>query len=71
MHSFPMKTYLTVTEIARVVKKEKTAIQRWIKAGKFERVRKVGQEYRVPHDIFRKWWAKNMRSIEPEEGQTK
>lgn len=56
-----MKTYLSVSEIAEVTKKEKTTVQRWIKAGKFGTVQKVGNEYRVAHESFKKWWEKNMK----------
>ena len=51
-----MKVYLSVAEIANVTKKEKTTVLRWIKAGRFGYIRKVGNEYRVPHNSFKKWW---------------
>ena len=44
-----MKVCLSVAEIANVTKKEKTTVLRWIKAGRFGNIRKVGNEYRVPH----------------------
>lgn len=52
---FVMKAYLSVAEIANVTKKEKTTVLRWIKAGRFGSIRKVGNEYRVPHESFKKW----------------
>jgi predicted site-specific integrase-resolvase len=36
-------------EIANITKKEKTTVLRWIKAGRFGNILKVGNEYRVPH----------------------
>lgn len=45
--AFVMKIYLSVAEIADVTKKEKTTVLRWIKAGSFGNIRKVGNEYRV------------------------
>jgi len=42
-----MKIFLSVAEIANVTKKEKTTVLRWIKAGRFGNIRKVGNEYRV------------------------
>ena len=55
-----MKAYLSVAEIANVTKKEKTTVLRWIKAGRFGSIRKVGNEFRIPHESFKKWWE--MRS---------
>jgi excisionase family DNA binding protein len=62
-----MKAYLSVTEIARVTQKERSTIVRWIKAGKFGNVRKVGHEYQVPHESFKRWWDDNTRGIKPGE----
>ena len=42
-----MKIFLSVAEIADVTKKEKISILRWIKAGRFGKIRKVGNEYRI------------------------
>jgi len=61
-----MKTYLSAAEIAKVTRKEKSTILRWIKAGRFKRVRKVGNEYQVSHESFRRWWEKNMGHVKPE-----
>ena len=58
--AFTMKAYLSVAEIANATKKEKTTILRWIKAGRFGDVRMVGNEYRVPHEVFKKWWEKKL-----------
>jgi excisionase family DNA binding protein len=58
---FPMKAYLSVSEIAEVTNKEKTTVQRWIKAGKLRQAQKVGNEYRIPHEAFKKWWDANMK----------
>ena len=46
---FVMKVFLSVAEIANVTKKEKTTVLHWIKAVRFGNIRKVGNEYRVPH----------------------
>lgn len=62
-----MKPYLSVTEIARVTQKERSTIVRWIKAGKFNNVRKVGNGYQIPHESFKKWWDKNMSGLIPQE----
>ena len=56
-----MKIFLSVAEIADVTKKEKTTILRWIKAGRFGNIRMVGNEYRVPHESFKKWWERRIR----------
>ena len=64
-----MKIFLSVAEIADVSKKEKTTVLRWIKAGSFGNIRKVGNEYRVPHESFKKWWAGRMRKNTPDEQQ--
>lgn len=50
-----MKAYLSVTEIAKVTKKQRSTIVRWIKVGKFEYVRKAGNEYQICHESFKKW----------------
>ena len=62
---FIMKVYLSVAEIANVTKKEKTTVLRWIKAGKFGNISKVGNEYRVPHESFKKWWDRRLRKSKP------
>ena len=64
-----MKVYLSIAEIADVTKKEKTTVLRWIKAGRFGDIRKVGNEYRVPHESFKKWWAKRLQKSEPNKSQ--
>ena len=66
---YVMKVYLSVAEIADVTKKEKTTVLRWIKAGMFGNIRKIGNEYRVPHDSFKKWWEGRMRRSIPDEQQ--
>lgn len=63
-----MKHYLTVTDIAQITSKERSTVFRWIKAGKFERVRKIGNEYQIPHDSFERWWATNVASANHSEG---
>ncbi len=62
-----MKSHLSVTEISKVAQKERSTIVRWIKAGKFGNVRKVGNEYQVPHVSFKKWWDENMSGFPPQE----
>lgn len=64
-----MRIFLSVAEIADVTKKEKTTVLRWIKAGRFGNIRKIGNEYRVPHDSFKKWWESRMRRSIPNEQQ--
>ena len=66
---YVMKVYLSVAEIADVTKKEKTTVLRWIKAGMFGNIRKVGNEFRVPHDSFKKWWEGRIRRSKPDELQ--
>lgn len=61
---FVMKVYLSIAEIANVTKKEKTTVLRWIKAGRFGNIRKFGNEYRVPHVSFKKWWVKRLQKSE-------
>jgi excisionase family DNA binding protein len=64
-----MKSYLGVADIARLLEKERSTIVRWIKAGEFGKVRKVGNEYRVPYQAFKKWWDANVRVSGPERQQ--
>jgi excisionase family DNA binding protein len=64
-----MKAYLSVAEIANVTKKEKITVLRWIRAGKFGQVRKLGNEYRVPHEAFKMWWDKRLGGSKPRERQ--
>ena len=66
---FVMKVYLSVAEIANVTKKEKTTVLRWIKAGRFGSIRKVGNEYRIPHESFKKWWEMRSRRSKPRDNQ--
>jgi excisionase family DNA binding protein len=58
-----MKAYLSVSEIAKVTQKERSTIVRWIKAEKFGKVRRLGNEYQVPHESFKKWWDENMKGL--------
>jgi excisionase family DNA binding protein len=64
-----MKIYLGVADIARLLEKERSTIIRWIKAGKFGRVRKAGNEYRVPYQAFKRWWDANVKGVSSPEGQ--
>ena len=66
---YVMKVYLSVAEIADVTKKEKTTVLRWIKAGSFGNIRKVGNEYRVPHESFKKWWEGRLDRSKPDHYQ--
>lgn len=51
-----MKAYLSITEIAKITGKERSTVVRWVKSGEFFSVRKIGNEYHVPIDSFKKWW---------------
>lgn len=62
-----MNIFLSVADLADVTKKEKTTVLRWIIAGRFGNIRKVGNEYRVPHESFKKWWDGRMRRSIPDE----
>ncbi len=61
-----MKSYLTITDIAEITGKERSTIFRWIKAGLFEKVRKLGNEYQVPHESFHKWWLEKVPVFSPQ-----
>lgn len=65
--STTMKSYLSVTEIADITEKERSTVFRWIKSGKFGRVRKLGNEYQIPHDSFEQWWLKHVKVINGDE----
>ena len=65
-----MKAYLSVAEVANVTKKEKTTVLRWIKAGRFGCVRKVGNEFRIPHESFKIWWERRLRKSKYRDNQT-
>jgi len=43
-----MKDYLLPSQVARLLDKSKVTIIRWIHQGKFDNVKKVGDEFRVP-----------------------
>lgn len=62
-----MKDHLSITDIAQITNKERSTIFRWVKAGKFGEVRKIGNEYQVPLESFNAWWDRNVRTITPEE----
>ena len=53
-----MKAYLSITEIAKLTNKERSTVMRWVKSGEFIGVRKVGSEYQVPIDSFKRGWDK-------------
>ncbi len=55
-----MKQYLTISDIAQITNKERSTVFRWIKAGQFGQVRKVGHEYQVPHESFATWWGQHV-----------
>ncbi len=62
-----MKTHLSISEIAQITSKERSTVLRWIKAGKFGQVRKVGNTYQVPHANFEQWWVDNVTLVEAAE----
>lgn len=53
-----MKAHLSITEIAKITNKERSTVVRWVKSGEFGDVRKVGNEYQVSIDSFKRWWDK-------------
>jgi excisionase family DNA binding protein len=55
-----MKRHLGVSEVARIIGKERSTVVRWIQSGKFGRINKVGNEYQIPHEKFHRWWEDNM-----------
>ncbi len=59
-----MKQYLSIADIAEITNRERSTVFRWIKSGKIADVRKVGNEYQVPHASFEKWWNKNVQVID-------
>jgi excisionase family DNA binding protein len=63
-----MKHYLTVSAIAQITNKERSTVFRWIKAGKLGQVRRVGNEYQVPHASFERWWAANVVPVKATQG---
>lgn len=62
-----MKKHLSISDIAQITDKERSTVFRWVKAGKFGKVRKVGNEYQVPLESFNRWWDKNVKPITPAE----
>ncbi|KAA3642029.1 MAG: DNA-binding protein [Chloroflexi bacterium] len=60
--SITMKNYLGVSEIARIIGKERSTIIRWVKTGIFGNVPKMGNEYQIPHEKFISWWAEHLRA---------
>jgi excisionase family DNA binding protein len=57
-----MKADLSITEIAKITGKERSTVVRWVKSGEFVNVRKIGNEYHVPIDSFKKWWDQISKS---------
>ena len=57
-----MKAFLSITEIAKITNKERSTVVRWVKSGEFSEVRKVGNEYQVPIENFKKWWDRNRKA---------
>jgi excisionase family DNA binding protein len=57
-----MKNHLGVTDIAKITGKERSTVIRWIQAGKFGNIPKVGNEYQIPHEQFSLWWEENMKA---------
>ena len=62
-----MKSYLDVTDIAKITKVQRSTIINWINSGKFGKVQKVGNEYRIPHTVFKRWWDENIKTIQSED----
>lgn len=58
-----MKKYLGVTEIAKITGKQRSTVFRWVQAGRFGQVRKIGGEYQVPHESFEKWWSDQIKNV--------
>lgn len=65
-----MKAYLSITEIAKITQKPRSTVVRWVQAGKFEKVRKIGNEYQIPHESFKKWWSDNLTVVKTYKKQT-
>ena len=55
-----MKKYLNAAQIAKLENVSHSAVTRWAHAGKFENVRKVGREFRIPIESYRKWRESTM-----------
>lgn len=62
-YSIIVRSYIGVKEAAKILKKERTTIVRWIKNGKFEDARKVGSEYEIPLRSFKKWYEENNKEL--------
>jgi excisionase family DNA binding protein len=50
-----MKDYLLPSQAAKLLDKSKVTVIRWIHCGKFENIRKVGDEFRIPLVSFNKF----------------
>lgn len=55
-----MKRFYTVQDIARLAKVNKTTVFRWLKAGKFGTVQRIGNEYRISPESYKKWWESSI-----------
>ncbi len=55
-----MKKFLTASQIAKLEDVTSATSARWARAGKFEGTRKVGREYRIPIESYRKWHEDTM-----------
>lgn len=63
-----MKTYLTVRGIAKILDKERSTVIRWIQAGRLGQVKKIGGDYQIPQENFRRYWEESLVGI-PERQQ--
>ena len=50
-----MKDYLLPSQAAKLLDKSKVTVIRWIHKGRFENIRKVGDEFRIPLVSFNKF----------------
>ncbi len=64
-----MKTFLGVTGIAKITGTSRMTVLRWIKAGKFGKVRQVARDYQVPYESFKEWWDQRKKVVAAQKGK--
>jgi excisionase family DNA binding protein len=60
-----VKQYLSAAEIARLLSIDKSTVTKWVWAGKFENVHRIGDhgKYRIPLESVNKFLETNQKKV--------
>jgi excisionase family DNA binding protein len=67
--AFVMRSTLGVSDIAEITRTSRMTVLRWIKAGKFGKVRKISRDYQVPYESFKQWWDHRKKVATAQKGK--